>query len=185
MTNRKKNIISLCSVFLLVIVVLTVILVVRHNSEQQEIAEREFEKKEMLYLMLTGTRVSPLIRNPDYELFADGTFERPDVVINFAGLRSIGFSKEEVFEVWMDEENPRREEMRKFFRPLRQVDGAPSTYSIRSDLIGVYVRYVVELREKFPEFELRDVSVPEGLPLTVLEEIINIWEFENVGSSNE
>ena len=107
--------------------------------------------------------------------------EFQEVVIFFAGLRTIGFSREEAEEIWMSSENVRARNSPSNHPEFKTVHdflfwGMPD---FEDALNGVYFNNFETISTQFPELELNPHSAPRRIPLPVLHEVIQLYEAEN------
>jgi len=160
----KKKFMTLF-VFLALVLLATVSIFFLSRHTYQMETNRAMEQQE---------RINQLYReqNLNRPFPSDDPMDAPLVLIGFAGLRSLGFSQEEVEVIW--------------------VEGAthPDFVVIRGFLAGIIRQnYEYQLRlvfrdnfsslaEKFPE--ITDKQMPlTMIPLSALKEIIRLWEAEN------
>jgi len=140
----------------------------QHILIQREIVEQERQER------IHDTRYSILVRG-HFSIEEHGDpMEASLVVIAFAGLRSIGFSHEQVEAFLIEDENhPDFETISAFVAP----QGGWQDFA--NGLFRVYLDNFDAINATFPEFELVYHRRPDNLPIPVLHYVIALWEAEN------
>jgi hypothetical protein len=171
---KKKVIILSCIAVIIAITAFGGARLHQHIMEQREleyIMEQE-RRLNQLYFALNG--LEPLrARDP---------MEIPQVIISLAGLRSIGFSQEELEYIWMNSEDLGAQHSTRNHPDYNEAstfifEGGVGAFS--NALLAVYQENFEVIRTQFLEYELVYAKVPSSLPASVIREVIRIFEEEN------
>jgi len=162
---KKKFMTLLVCLALVLLAIVGIFFLSRHITYQME-ANQAMEQQEcinQLYRELNLNRPLP----------SDDPMDAPLVIIGFAGLRSLGFSHEDVEWIWVEGSiHPDFEEIRGFF--------ARSGIGLFADkLNGIYIQNFDALSAQFADLTLNPHSDSSRIPLPVLHEVIRIWKSEN------
>ena len=175
MDKKKKRVIFLICFVLIALVAIFGGIKIYQQRELNLIMEQEQLQQERLnHLYISLNRNRPL--------HSDDPMEIPRVVIGLAGLRSIGFSREEVEEIYINSEafnfqcsdrnHPDYWEVSTFI-----IEGGARDFG--NALNRIYHANFETISTQFPQFELIVHDDSTSLPLPVVEELIRLYETEN------
>jgi len=168
--NRKRVVLFVCLIVILIGSVFGGVRLHQRITLQRELESAmeqgrlEQQRLNHLYSMMTGSRFNLEEHGDPMQYGA--------VIIAFTGLRLIGFSQEEVIEIWVNENHPDTETILAFFDR-----GGAVTFG--NELNRVHRENFEEIEAKFSDLTFGFYDSSHSLPLPVLEHVIALWEAEN------
>jgi len=174
MDRKKRRIILICFALIVLVAAFSGLKLFQQRELNLAMEQEQVRQERITQLYRTLNRNRPLLSNDPMEI--------PQVVIGLAGLRSIGFSQGEVEEIWISSEalgsinsernHPDYREVSVFI-----IEGGAGNFE--NALLTTYQENFEAINAQFPNIGLVYAMTPETLPLSVLHEVIALWEAEN------
>jgi len=174
MIKNKRIGLVICLIAIFFASILGGTMLYQHITEQRELDNTMEQEQRLSQLYITLNRNRPILSSDPMEI--------PHVIIGLAGLRSIGFSREEVEEIWTSSENVHARNSPNNHPEFKTVhdfiiEGGARDFG--NALNRVYYANFETISIQFPQFELVISDDSTSLPLSVVKELIDLYEAEN------